>query len=129
MGRGSSNSIASTELKDTIKEYLDSYDEEISSKVKKITKGIKDELVQDTKRDANELTGEYKANITATKTGESSRHVTYTWHVKDPEYRLSHLLEKGHALRNGGRSKAFGFISKNEKKAIENFISRIEGVA
>lgn len=53
------------------------------------------------------------------------------WFVKGSDYRLSHLLNNGHALRDGGRYEGTQFITKatdevetayleNLKKALEN---------
>lgn len=41
-------------------------------------------------------------------------------------YRLTHLLEKGHAKVNGGRTKAFPHIAPIEEKAEEDLFRRIK---
>ena len=43
-----------------------------------------------------------------------------------PEYRLTHLLEKGHASRNGGRVGAKTHIEPAEQTAIKNLLLYIE---
>lgn len=39
---------------------------------------------------------------------------------------LTHLVEKGHAKRNGGRTKAFNHIQNAEETAIKDFENKIE---
>ena len=36
----------------------------------------------------------------------------FVWHVKAPDYRLTHLLVHGHATKTGGRTKADPFLHK-----------------
>lgn len=45
------------------------------------------------------------------------------------DYQLTHLLEKGHALRGGGRTKAIPHIAPVEQNAIENITKAVEKIA
>lgn len=102
-----------------------------------VIKGIKAEaqkhiskLVKDTKATApvGHRTKHYRDSIAYKKYSESARAISYVWYVKGSDYRLSHLLENGHALRNGGRAKAFHFIANAKAPILESYIKRIEEV-
>ena len=54
-------------------------------------------------------------------------------YVKDPHYRLTHLLENGHALRTGGRTRRFphfadgqAFVDENGEKILTKKLEEIE---
>ena len=50
-------------------------------------------------------------------------------YVKSPHYRLTHLLEYGHALWQGGRAKPHPHIAKAEQAGIESFERKlVEGL-
>lgn len=46
---------------------------------------------------------------------------TYTWYVKAPCYRLTHLLINGHAKRNGGRTKKDPFLKNAVEEVTEQY--------
>lgn len=68
-------------------------------------------------------------SIFQTKT-DRKKHVSATIHNKT-HYRLTHLLEKGHAKVNGGRTRAFPHIApveqKSEEELVKNIRKNIEG--
>lgn len=76
-------------------------------------------------------TGEYAKGWM--RTLEKKRlSVFATIHGKTPAtYAVAHLLEKGHALRNGGRANAYPHISTvndwAQDEAIDCIVSRLEG--
>lgn len=50
------------------------------------------------------------------------RSKSYTWYVKDPEYRLTHLLVWGHQTRNGGRTRPDLFL----QSAVDSLLPKYE---
>lgn len=76
------------------------------------------------------LTGEYRGHFAIDKETSQHRHVA-TWHVEEPEYRLTHLLENGHVTRDGTkRTKKIKHISKGREiaeKVLEERMKEIWG--
>ena len=114
------------DLEKAISKELSLYDNKITQKAKDASDDVMKELVKNTKNDAPKKSGKYKRAITSDTTFENTRVKINTWYVKAPHYRLSHLLERGHQTRNGGRTRAFHFIEKNEKIAVKNYEKKIE---
>lgn len=122
--------ISVDELGDAIDKELTLYSEEIIKGVKKQAKESMDQLVRETKATApvGRRKRHYKDSIRSRKEKESDRSVSYLWYVDGSDYRLSHLLEHGHALRNGGRVSGTHFIQNALDPIMEEYVSKIEEV-
>lgn len=104
---------------------------------KHIIEGIREEtdksmrqLVKETKATApvGHRKKHYRDSISSKVTNSSLRAYEKTWYVRGSDYRLSHLLNNGHMLRDGGRYEGTGFITKSSISVIENYEKAIREV-
>lgn len=118
------------DLNQAIQDELKLYADDVTDSIKDEAKNSVKELVQLTKKTApvGNRRRHYKDNITYSLLDQSKRSATYVWHVKGSDYRLSHLLEDGHQLKNGGRYAGTKFISKAVNKVIPKFEQKVEEV-
>lgn len=111
-------------LKDAIMDKLHEYTAEVTEDIKKAEDITAKECVKNLKADSPiGATGKYQKGWRATVAFENPIEKRTVIHNK--EYRLTHLLENGHATRNGGRTRKFPHIKKNEEKANAAFEKRI----
>ena len=111
------------DLSAEIAKALSEYSAEIEDKIDLIAEDVVNEAVTELKTTSPKRHGKYARNWRFKKNAKGS----YVIYNADPTYRLTHLLENGHALRNGGRSQAFPHIKPVEEKVKENFEKRIKG--
>lgn len=125
-----SKSIGVDELGDAIAKELSLYGRNVIDGVKKEAKSSMSRLVKDTKATApvGHRQKHYRDSIKSKKVSENDRSVSYLWYVAGSDYRLSHLLEKGHALRDGGRVEGTHFIQKASDPILEEYIRAVEEV-
>lgn len=109
------------EIMKGLKEYAYTYAETVKTAVKKASNTVKKEVV----KNAPVRTGKYKRSFKVTKQKETANALTMVVHSKD-RYQLTHLLEKGHAKRGGGRVRAIPHIAPAEQKGIEKLTKEIE---
>ena len=115
-----SRTVSVDEMAAAINEGLEEYarlsTENVKKAVKKSAKAVKEQI----NGSAPMRTGRYARSWAVKTTAESSHSLEQT--VYSPSrYMLSHLLEKGHAKRGGGRVRAIPHIAPAEEMGIEMF--------
>lgn len=115
--------VVSKMLKDYGYEVMDEVYEALSEVSKEAVKKLQ------TQSAATFGKGEYSQGWT--RTLEKKRLQTFaTVHGKKPTYALAHLLEHGHALRNGERSRSFIHIAPvndwAQDEALDRIVSKLE---
>ena len=105
------------ELAKAIAHEVESYTKEVDDVMKDEIDKLSNELVRDLKNDPiiPERTGKYKKGFRVKKTAEGTGYKKNT--IYNTKYRLTHLLERGHETRNGGRTKAYPHWEHAQEKA------------
>lgn len=118
------------DLNSAIKNALDDYNETIVTGLKKNTTQAMKDLVANTKATApvGNRSKHYRDNISSKTLSETEYGISKLWYVKGSDYRLSHLLNNGHALRDGGRYPGTNFIGKAVDHILPFYLSKIEEV-
>lgn len=119
--------IRADELAQAIVKELSEFENATEETVKAAVDKAAKNAVSALKTDSPKRTGKYAASW-ADKVDKSKNARVYTRIVysKDPHYRLTHLLEKGHKSRNGRFVSARVHISPIEKNAIDDVIQGIK---
>ncbi len=106
---------------DGLQEYADLAADELKKCVRAASTSVKKEVQQNAPVD----TGRYKASWAVTKQKEDSSSIELVVHSKK-HYRLTHLLEHGHAKRGGGRVAAKVHIAPAEALGERELMQNIE---
>ena len=119
------------DLADAIAEELSKYTDEVCTAVKAEAKKVAAQCTQELKANSptgsGKKAGSYAKGWRSKVSFENAYGSRVTVHNKnDPQ--LSHLLENGHALHNGGRSPAIPHIQPARDRAEETFQKRLEEI-
>lgn len=120
--------VSIDKLDEAVKTTLENYNKVVVKGAKQKAKESMNRLVKVTKATAPKRTGRYAKSITSKQTRNDFFGAEYTWYVKAPHYRLSHLLENGHAKKNGGRVDGTHFIKKASDPILDEYVRAIEEV-
>lgn len=118
------SSITPNDLSKEIQKYLQEYKEEIDEDVQDET----DKAIASAKTELKSIspknTGNYASGWAVKSKKYSNGYYKVIWNRK--AYQLTHLLEFGHATRNGGRTKAQPHIRPTEEKYRTRFTESLE---
>ena len=105
------------EMADVIMDGLLEYAELATDVMKGCVKKAGNTVKKETQAGAPVKTGRYKKSWAVKRQKETSNALEMVVHSKN-RYQLTHLLEKGHAKRGGGRVRAFPHIAPAEQAGI-----------
>ena len=97
-------------------EYSDFADDAMKKAVRKTAAMVKTEISANAPKD----TGTYAKSWATKKVSENSHSMTVSIHSRN-RYQIAHLLEHGHAKRNGGRVSGKPHIAPAERKGEDVF--------
>lgn len=109
-----STKISGDELESVIGDYLTEYTQEVKDKVKKLTEEVSEEAIEELKSTSPKKSGKYARAWKCKKEGNKII-------IHNTKGQLTHLLERGHALWQGGRTRAFPHIKPVEQKTIKKY--------
>lgn len=128
-----SQQIQISEMEKVIMDALEEYAEKASEVIGETLPLVGQETAQDLRATSPKRTGNYAASWTygmQTSRGSKKRNKLVVYNKK--HYRIVHLLEKGHAKKNGGRVEAIVHVKpaqdRAEQKAIERITDKLENL-
>lgn len=103
-----------------VQDILKTFSKEFQEDVEEAAQETAQEVVEELRGSSPNRTGKYAKGWKKIKRG------TTTIVYNSDRYMITHLLEKGHVKRGGGRVRAYPHIARAEKHGIDSFIKKIE---
>lgn len=109
--------VSVNRMAEAVMEGLLEYAELAAAVMKDCVKKAGNTVKKETQAGAPVRTGKYKRSWAVKRQRETSSTLEVVVHSRN-RYQLTHLLEKGHAKRGGGRVKAVPHIAPAEEKGV-----------
>lgn len=110
---------------EAVEDVLGDYADEVTDGVKDAVKSVAKDTVREVRKRSLVDSGAYKKSWGQTTTRETPGGIVITIHNRK-HYRLTHLLENGHALVGGGRTRAQPHIAPAEKAAEKELLRQVQ---
>ena len=104
-------------LADAVMKELDEYSKVIDEDMRKAVSKAGQTVRKEISANAPKRHGDYAKSWSIKKTRQTSRSLEVTVYSRN-RYQLAHLLDHGHAKRNGGRTRAQVHIAPAEQNGI-----------
>jgi hypothetical protein len=122
--------VSIPELGEAMSQLLEEYNQEVVEGVDGAGMNAIQELVRLTRATAPVgFRGKFKRSIAWTEKYKGTSKLTgrtFVWYVKPPDHRLTHLLVKPHATKDGGQTKANPFLHNAVEKVQRQYIEDVE---
>ncbi len=118
--------VSVDQLAAEIAKGLAEYSQDVVEKVNVSSDKVGKAAVKQLKQTSPKRHGKYAKSWTMKTEPEVGQPHKRIVHVKAPHYRLTHLLEHGHAKRGGGRVEGKPHIRPAEEMVIQEFMSEVE---
>lgn len=115
------------DLSKVIQQELENYqkltNEQIKETVREVGKATKKRIAETAPKKSKKYSKSWSVKVMK----ETSHSMNVVVHSRN-KYQLIHLLEFGHAKRNGGRTKAYPHIAQAEQEAVESFEHKVKEI-
>ena len=117
--------VSVNQLADAITQAVREYTEDVTDSIGKATDETADKILREVKSLAPGK-GRYRAGFAKNNQSTPNNRRYVVWNKKF--YRLVHLLEKGHATRNGGKTRAFPHMAPAERAHVYEYEERVKKI-
>lgn len=129
--------IDTSKLNEAISNELKLYNSKIVVGMKQVNDNCTQKFVKNTRKDApkgRRKKGHYYTHITSKTIKDTPNEKVNVWYVRNPEYRLTHLIKDSHKIKNKPNGRSYGktkgndFLNKNYEALEKEYLNGVKEV-